>query len=156
MTALTISTLYDVLIFDSGASNHMSNKLSNICDFNQCSSFVSIANRKGVPVKGKGKIKIVSNTPLFDVFFCSFFSFPIISVYKLTSILNCQAVFTPYKVVFQDLVTKRMIGEGFSLHGLYYFVSDHRLLKSFHVFLLQSMSISYGIITLLIYHILFF
>ncbi|RVX15720.1 Retrovirus-related Pol polyprotein from transposon RE1 [Vitis vinifera] len=66
-----------------GASNHMSNKLTNLYNFRPCSSstFVSVADGKDVPV--------------------------------------------------QDRITKKTIGEGFQLHGLFYFSSDDRLCKGF-------------------------
>lgn len=51
---------------------------------------------------------------------------------KLTTSLNCEVIFTPFKVIFQDLVSKKMIGEGFHLNGLYYF-SDSGISKGFKV-----------------------
>ena len=62
MTTLEINSLHDLWVVDSGATDNMSNKLTNIHDFCPISSFVSVANGKGVPVKGKGKIKLFSNT----------------------------------------------------------------------------------------------
>ncbi|CAK7351541.1 unnamed protein product [Dovyalis caffra] len=36
-------------------------------------------------------------------------------------------------VICRDLVTKKTIGEGFHLHGLYYFSPDSQAFKSFQV-----------------------
>ena len=60
MTALELSNLHNIWVVDSGASDHMTNKLDKIHDFIPfpISSFVSIANGSTAAVKGKGKIKI--------------------------------------------------------------------------------------------------
>jgi hypothetical protein len=80
----------------------MSNKLSDIRDLEQFTSpiFVSVANGKGSYVKGKGKIKIIFDKIIFDVLYVPSFPFQLLSVIKLTSILNCDVIFTPYKVIF--------------------------------------------------------
>jgi len=49
----------------------------------------------------------------------------------MTILFNFEVIFSLYKVIFQDLITKKMIGEGFRLHGLYYFTFDSRILKGF-------------------------
>lgn len=127
LIALEINSLHDVWVIDSGATNHMSNKLTHVYDFRSFStpSLVSVANGKCVPVKGKGKIKLVSNTIESDVLYVPSFPFQLLTVHKLTSSLKCEAIFTPNKVILQDLVTKARIGEGFHLHGLYYFFFSH-------------------------------
>ncbi|KAL6322438.1 hypothetical protein AAG906_008093 [Vitis piasezkii] len=105
-TALEISNFHDLWVVDSGASNHMSNKLTNLYNFRPCSSstFVSVADGKDVPVQGKGKTKLVSKTIESEVLYVP--SFPV------------------------QLLSKT-IGEGFQLHGLFYFSSDDRLCKGF-------------------------
>lgn len=77
MTALEISNLHDLWIVDYGATDHMTNKLTNIRDFNPCciSSFASVANGKSVPVKGKGKINLVLKTIESDVLYVPSFPF---------------------------------------------------------------------------------
>ena len=133
MTALEISSSHDLWVIDSGATDHMSNKLTNFDDF--CVSptpvYVSVANGKGAAVKGKGKMKLVSSTIESDVLYIPSFPFQLLSVKRITTVLNCEVVFSSYRVIFQDLVTKKMIGEGFLLHGLYYFSPDPELSKSF-------------------------
>ena len=51
MTALELGNLHNLWVIDSGATDHMSNKLENFTDFSTFSSpvFFSIANGKGVP-----------------------------------------------------------------------------------------------------------
>lgn len=132
-TALEISNFHDLWVVDSGASNHMSNKLTNLYNFRPCSSstFVSVADGKDVPVQGKGKTKLVSKTIESEVLYVPSFPVQLLSVQQLTSTLNCDVLFTSDKVLFQDRITKKTIGEGFQLHGLFYFSSDDRLCKGF-------------------------
>jgi hypothetical protein len=119
MTALELDNLHDLWIVDSGATNHMSNKLINFSNLERFVSpaFVSVENRKGSPVKGKGKIKIVSKI-MSDVLYVPSFPFQLLSVSKITSNFN------------YDRLTKKMIGEGFFLHGLYYVFQHNRVPKS--------------------------
>ncbi|WJZ84735.1 hypothetical protein VitviT2T_004328 [Vitis vinifera] len=132
-TTLEISNFHDLWVVDSGASNHMSNKLTNLYNFRPCSSstFVSVADGKDVPVQGKGKTKLVSKTIESEVLYVPSFPVQLLSVQQLTSTLNCDVLFTSDKVLFQDRITKKTIGEGFQLHGLFYFSSDDRLCKGF-------------------------
>jgi hypothetical protein len=133
MTALEIGSCHNLRVIDFGATDHMSNKLTNFSDFSILSTpaFVSVANGKGAPVKGKGKMKLLSYIVESDVLYVPLFPFQLLSVKRLTSSLNCEVIFSPYKVIFQDLVTKKMIGEGFHLHGLYYFTHDSQISKGF-------------------------
>ena len=131
MIALEINSLHDLWVVDSGATDHMSNKLTNIHDFCPISSSVSVANGKGVLIKGKEKIKLVSNTIEFDGLYVLSFPFQLPYAQKMASSLNCEVLFTPYKVVFQDPVNKKTIGEGFHLNGLYFFSFDFRTPKGF-------------------------
>jgi len=113
MIALELVNLHDLWIIDSGATDHMSNKLTSIHDFKSFihPTFVSVANGKNAYVKGKGKINLLSNKIESDVLFLPSFPFQLLSVSKITATLNCEVIFTSSKVMFQDLVTKKMIGE---------------------------------------------
>ena len=48
------------------------------------------------------------------------FPFKLLSVGRLIHLLKLTVTFTPHNVIFQDQVTKKKIGEGFFLNGLYY------------------------------------
>ncbi|GAB2277345.1 hypothetical protein Dimus_039229 [Dionaea muscipula] len=132
LTALEIGNLHDLWVIDSGATDHMSNKLTKFHDFKPFSmpSFVSVADGKGAPVAGKGKINLVSDTVASDVLYVPSFLVQLLFVKRLTSTLNCKVIFTPSKVIFRDLATKETIGKGFHLHGLYYFSPSHRAFLS--------------------------
>ena len=102
MTALEIGTFHDLWVIDSGATDHMSNKLTNFSDvtFFSTPACVSVANGKGAPVKGKGKMKLVSYTVNSDVLYVPSFPFQLLFVKKLTTSFNCEVIFSPYKVIF--------------------------------------------------------
>ncbi|KAI4352450.1 hypothetical protein L6164_006700 [Bauhinia variegata] len=71
-TALKFSTVHDFWIVDSGATDHMTNKLTNLFDFKKFStpSHVSVANGYGVPVIGSGKLKdLVTKKTIGEGFF---------------------------------------------------------------------------------------
>nr|GEZ66931.1 hypothetical protein [Tanacetum cinerariifolium] len=105
MSALEFSNLHDFWIVDSGATDHISNKLTNVSDFIPFPnpSFVFVANGKGARVLGKGKIKLVSKSVESNVLY--------------------------------DPVTKRMIGEGFLINGLYYFFPDQKVSQDFQAYI---------------------
>ncbi|KAI4353704.1 hypothetical protein L6164_002635 [Bauhinia variegata] len=118
-TALKFSTVHDFWIVDSGAIDHMTNKLTNLFDLKKIStpSHVSVANGYGVPVIGSGKLKVFPNNVNSVALYVPSFPVQLLSVSKLTQALNCRAIFLPHMVLFQDLVTKKTIGEGFFLQG---------------------------------------
>jgi hypothetical protein len=68
MTASELVNLHDLWIIDSGATNHMSNKLNIIHDFKSFvhPTFVSVANRKNAYVKGNRKINLLCCNPILD------------------------------------------------------------------------------------------
>jgi hypothetical protein len=55
-----------------------------------------------------------------SVFYLPAFTSNLLSVSKITKELNCNVIFSPHNVIFQDIVTKRMIGEGKLDNELYY------------------------------------
>ena len=121
-TALNVCSMNDYWIIDSGVTDHMTNKIQNLHDFKKLSIFskVSVANGKGVFVLGKRKIKILSDHTESVALYVPSFPFQLLSVGKIIHTLRCLVIFSPYNVIFQDLITKRTIGEGFFLNGLYY------------------------------------
>lgn len=121
-TALNVNMLHDFWVVDSGATDHMTNHVSKFHKFEKLSkpSQVSIANGEGADVLGKGKINLMSDKIESVALYVPSFPFQLLSVGKITNNLNCLAIFSPHNVIFQDCVTKKTIGEGFFLDGLYY------------------------------------
>ena len=121
-SAIKASLSGDVWIIDSGATDHMSNRFHSFKNFKKfhVPSNVSIANGKSVPVLGEGKITIMSDMTESCVYYVPGFPFQLLSVSKLLKTLKCLAIFSENGVFFQDKITKKRIGEGFLLDGLYY------------------------------------
>jgi len=109
MTVLELVNLHDLWIIDSGATYHMSNKLTSIHDFKSLvrPTFVFVANGKKAYVKGKGKINLLSNKIESDVLFLPSFPFQLLSVSKITATLNCEVIFTSSKLCFRILSPRR-------------------------------------------------
>ena len=82
---------------------------------------------------GKKKVKLLSNNLESTALFVPTFPFQLLSIGKITRTLNCLVTFSPSSVMFQDSLTKKMIGEGFFLNGLYYLCKEPRLVKAFQV-----------------------
>ena len=131
-TALELSNDHDFWIVDSGATDHMTNNASLLHDFHNFAKphHVSVANGHNVPILGKGKINIFSENKESSVLFVPSFPFKLLSVGRLTHLLNCLAIFSPHNIIFQDQVTKKRIGDEFYLNGLYYISISSSFSKS--------------------------
>ena len=134
-SALIISNVHDFWIIDSGATDHITNKYNQLLDFQNFSppSQIFVANGKYALFFGEENIKLLSQTIASPVLHVPSFQFKLLSVGRITTSLNCRVVFSPHNVVFQDLVTKKTIGEGFLFQGLYYLSKDFYIPKSFQV-----------------------
>jgi len=139
-SALIASTVHNFWVIDSGATVHLTNKMTNLYDFEGfCSpTHVSIANGKNVSVKGKAKIKLLSNNIESPVLYVPSFLFQLLSIGKISRTLNCRVIFYSQQVLFQDLATKKMIGECFFFNGLYYFLSHPQNNKYRQVYAFSS------------------
>ena len=106
-------------IVDSSASNHMLKNIHNASKIESLSheKHVTIANDLNVPIKGIGKLNILSSTT--EDLYLSNFASNLLSVSKITKDLKCNAIFDPIKVIFQNIQTGRMIYEGRMKDGLY-------------------------------------
>ena len=108
-------------VIDSGATNHM------ICNSSLFSTFqsqpspstVTLADGSHSCVLGSGTIVPTPSIPLTSVLSLPNFSFNLMSVSKLTRTLKCYISFFPDFCLFQDLMTKQIIGRGRESGGLY-------------------------------------
>ncbi|KAM1063818.1 hypothetical protein ACFX2A_028535 [Malus domestica] len=130
-TALNAHLTHDFWIVDSGATYHITNKISCLHEFQKLTNptHVSVANGKGEPILGKGKIRLMGNDVESTALYVPSFPFQLLSIGKITHTLDCLAIFSLDNVVFQDRVTQKKIGEGFSLNGLYYLSKKFNLVK---------------------------
>ncbi|XP_048627778.1 uncharacterized protein LOC125596767 [Brassica napus] len=105
------------IIVDSGASHHMISDRSLMDEVRAATGNVQIANGDKIPIEGIGSLKLFDreSTALYLPQFTS----NLISVKRATIDLQCQVVFRPQEVEFQDLVTGQVIGKGSSTNNLY-------------------------------------
>lgn len=105
------------IIVDSGASHHMISDRSLMDEVRAATGDVQIANGDKIPVEGIGNLKLFDreSTALYLPQFTS----NLISVKRATVDLQCQVVFRPEEVEFQDLITGQVIGKGSSTNNLY-------------------------------------
>ncbi|KAL0854245.1 hypothetical protein Bca101_059397 [Brassica carinata] len=114
----THSLVSKPIIIDSGASHHMISDRNLITDIRPALGNVTIANGDRVRIEGIGNLKLFDRES--TAFYMPGFASNLLSVKKATVDLNCQVVFRPNDVEFQDLKTGKVIGEGNSKDGLYH------------------------------------
>ena len=85
------------------------------------------------------------------------FPFQLLLDNKLTYTFNCDVIFTHHKVIFQDPLTKKMIGEGFFFFCIVSIISLMilKFLEDFRLVSNHPMSHSYGIVLQHIHQIFF-
>ena len=81
-----------------------------------------IANANGVtyPVTGAGTIAISPSLSLSNTLLVPSLSNKLLSVGQVTEELNCCVLMYPTFCIFQDILTKEIIGRGTKRGGLYY------------------------------------
>jgi GAG-pre-integrase domain len=108
-------------IIDSGATDHMT-----FCkdDISNCSKLekIEILNANGMssPVTGTGTVHINSSLVLHNTLLVPSLSTKLISVGQLAEDLNCVVMMYPNCCIFQDILTKKVIGRGIKRGGLYH------------------------------------
>ena len=80
-------------------------------------STITLANGSQSYVLGLGTVFPTSFIPLSSIL--TNFSYNFVSVNKLTRALQCCVSFFPNYYLFQDLMTKQIIGRGYESRGLY-------------------------------------
>jgi Integrase core domain/gag-polypeptide of LTR copia-type len=107
------------LIVDSGASDNMVYSDTGLVqiDKNCAHSHVLVANGQKVPTRGKGTLNLFQKET--DAIVVPDLKSNLLSVSKCTNNWNCNIIFTPQKVLFQDRNSGKMIGEGKLSEGLY-------------------------------------
>ena len=100
----------------------MMGTLGLLSDLEQSSSLpnVTLANGSATTVFGLGTANLSSNLSLSYVLYIPDFPFNLLSISKLTKILNCATIFLSTHCIFQDLKTGKIIGGGHEAGGLYH------------------------------------
>ena len=76
---------------------------------------VTLADGSATTVSGLGTANFSPNLSLSSVLYIPF---NLLSIRKLTKILNCAAIFLSAHCIFQDLKTRKIIGGGHEAGGL--------------------------------------
>lgn len=106
------------IIVDSGASYHMICDRSLMSNIKAASWNVLIANGNRIPIEGVGSLKLFDKESA--AFYLPRFTSNLILLKKATVNLDCQVIFIPNEVEFQDLKTAQVIGRGGSRNELYH------------------------------------
>ncbi|PRQ36075.1 putative RNA-directed DNA polymerase [Rosa chinensis] len=104
----------DTWIIDSGASDHMTYDRKYFISLSTPSvSHVINANGESFHVLGVGSIRVTPTLVLHDVLYVFDLSHHLISVPQLNTQSMCSVTFFPMYVLFQDLLTREVIGRGY-------------------------------------------
>ncbi|PRQ49627.1 putative RNA-directed DNA polymerase [Rosa chinensis] len=114
--ALNVSNFVgsDTWIIDSGASDHMTYDKSYFTDLSSPPvSYVTNANGEAFPVLGSGSVRVTPTLELHNVLYVPDLSHHLISVPQLNTESKCSVTFYPMYVIFQDLLTREIVGRGY-------------------------------------------
>ena len=116
-----VTSSFSEWVIDSGATDHMTGNSSLFSTFQSqpSPSTVTLADGSHSCVLGPSTIVPTPSIPLTSILSLPNFSFNLMSVSKLTRALKCYISFFPYFCLFQDLMTKQIIGRGRESEGLY-------------------------------------
>jgi hypothetical protein len=107
-------------VLDSGATNHITGNRTLLHNYqkNSIQDFVYVANGEKMKIHGYGTIKVFLKN-IEQVLHIENCTFNLLSIGKLSQELSCEIIFSKKNVFFQDLKTKKMIGEESFQNGLY-------------------------------------
>jgi GAG-pre-integrase domain len=125
-----LSTSFSQIIINSGATDNIFTSSELLTRFQTGTHYplVTVANDLVIPTKGTGTSRIFSKD--IDVTVVLDLKANLLSISKCTNQLGCNVLFTPQKVVFQDRISGRTIGEGSLVNGLYVLKPDQLALST--------------------------
>ena len=114
-------------VIDFRATDHITGNSSLFSTFQShpSTSFITLTDGSEPCVLRSNTIFPTPSLPLSSVLNLRNFSFNLISVSKLTRTRKCYISFFPGFCLFQDLMTKQIIGRGCEFGGLY--ILDHTI-----------------------------
>jgi gag-polypeptide of LTR copia-type/Integrase core domain/GAG-pre-integrase domain len=121
--ALSIASCSKIIV-DSGATDNMftTNKVLTKWQPENAYSHITVANGFPIPTNGSGKARIFSKE--IDVTVVPELKANLLSISKCTNQWNCNVLFTPQKVIFQDRTSGKKIGDERMVDGLYLIKPD--------------------------------
>jgi hypothetical protein len=116
---IALSSSYSKIIVNSGATDNMFTSSELLTKFQPESTYphVTVANGLVIPTKGSGTTSVFSRD--IDVTVVPDLKTNLLSISKCTNQMDCNVIFTPQKVVFQDRTSGKKIGEGNLIDRLY-------------------------------------
>lgn len=120
------NTLKPLWIIDSGATDHMTDCSKFFSTYSPCAGNkkIKVADGSFSAIAGIGSIPLSSSLTLHNVLHVPNLSCNLLSVSKITHDLNCRAIFDSSNCKFQELNSRRMIGNAREIDGLYLFEDD--------------------------------
>lgn len=107
-------------ILDLGSNDHICSSLSSFTSFYKIKPInVNLPNCSSVLVKHEGNVSFSSSLYLINVLYSFAFNLNLISISKLYKSISCFVQFSTDSCIIQDLNTRKMIGLGDNLNGLY-------------------------------------
>jgi hypothetical protein len=117
--AFALSTSHFSIIVDSDAFDNMFAFSNLLTTFSSKSNYphVTMENGSVVSTNGFGIAQLFSKE--IKVIIVPELKANLLSISKCTNQMDCNVIFTPQKVIFQERASGRMIGERKIVHGLY-------------------------------------
>ena len=113
----------DTWVINTGAANHITfepHHLTNPTHYPSPHPTIGISNGVGVSVTSHDSAPLTPIISLDNVLCTPSFKYNLLSISKLTQTLNCSITFFPNHCLFQNLLTKKIVGRGHECGGLYY------------------------------------
>ncbi|KAI5342103.1 hypothetical protein L3X38_009978 [Prunus dulcis] len=125
-------------IIDTGATDHMTSSFTGLHSTKPSSqTHITSANGTTSQVMGEGSLSLTSSLSLDHVLVVPSLNYDLLSVPQIIDSLNCTVCFWPLYCLFQDLLTRTVIGCGTRRGKLYYLDltedSSTRLSQTHHV-----------------------
>jgi hypothetical protein len=108
-------------VIESGATDHMTFSKSDMINLRKPTQD-GIINANGIeyPVQNTGDVHLSQSLSLRNTLLVPSLSTKLLSVGQLTEELNCVALMFPNYCIFQDILTKEIIGRGIKKGRLYH------------------------------------
>ncbi|KAK2387257.1 putative mitochondrial protein [Trifolium repens] len=118
-------------LLDSGASDHICSSLQWFTSFYRIKPInVKLPNGNSVLVHHAGNVTFSPTLSITNVLYSPIFTLNLISISKLCQSLACSIMFTENVCTLQDVKSKRMIGLGDLVNGLYHLKVSQSFLAS--------------------------
>ena len=120
-SAVSVISKNSSWIIDTGASDHMTKDPGNLNSSKPCSrSIIYTANDSTSPITGEGSVILNDSLTLDTVLIVPSLAYNLLSVSQITATLKCTVTFWPQFCVFQDILTRKILGYGVRRDNMYF------------------------------------